>query len=190
MCKKAHEGNGSSWKGELPKETIGHIQSAGCLGQKEVVTAAHNACIRELLQAIDMHGKTDRHMKLLTIETESMLGTLWDQEDCNQFCSKEELWEAARDEKMKTPWKGASEGQPPTEEQFQERFWRRRLDGIGLDVVTKEFLAIEFKRTQYMRSNHVDEITAVAQKQYKSLLMGLQAIGQNKGWKAQQLVFV
>jgi hypothetical protein len=30
-------------------------------------------------------------MKLLTIETEGRLGTLWDQEDCNQFCSKEEL---------------------------------------------------------------------------------------------------
>ena len=85
MCKKAHEENGSSWKGELPKEMLGHIQCAGCLGQKEVVTAAHNACIRELLQAIDMHGKTDRHMyflflqerikdiiiKLLTIEKES-----------------------------------------------------------------------------------------------------------------------
>ena len=76
MCKKAHEGNGSSWKGELPKEMLGHIQCAGCLGQKEVVTAAHNACIRELLQAIDMHGKTDRHMKLLTIEKESRGYTL------------------------------------------------------------------------------------------------------------------
>ena len=42
-----------------------------------------------------------------------------------------------------------------------------------------------------MRSNHVDEITVVAQKhKYKSLLMGLQAICQNKGWKVQQLVFV
>ena len=79
LCKKAHEENGSSWKGELPKETIGHIQSAGCLGQKEVVTAAHNVCIRELLQAIDMHGKMDRHMKLLTVEKESRR-TLRDQE--------------------------------------------------------------------------------------------------------------
>ena len=56
-------------------ETIGHIQSAGCLGQKEVVTAAHNACIRELLQEVNVHGKADRHMRLLTIETESRLGT-------------------------------------------------------------------------------------------------------------------
>ena len=85
LCKKAHEESGSSWKGELSKETIGHIQSTGCLGQKEVVTESHNACIRELLQAVDVHGKTDRHMKLLTIEKKSRLGTLWDQEDDDPF---------------------------------------------------------------------------------------------------------
>ena len=91
LCKKAHEESGSSWNRELPKETIGPIQSAGCLGQKEVVTAAHNACIWELLQEVDVHGKADRHMKLLTIETESSLGTLWDQEQCTQLCSKDEF---------------------------------------------------------------------------------------------------
>jgi hypothetical protein len=32
-----YEECGGSWNRELPKETIGHIQSAGCLGQKEVV---------------------------------------------------------------------------------------------------------------------------------------------------------
>jgi hypothetical protein len=32
LCQKAHEECGGSWNGELPKETIGHIQSAGCLG--------------------------------------------------------------------------------------------------------------------------------------------------------------
>ena len=86
------------------------IQSAGCLGQKEVVTAAHNACIRELLQEVNVHEKANRHMKLLTIDTESRLGTPWDQEQCMQFCSKQELWEAAKEEKMKIPWKEASEG--------------------------------------------------------------------------------
>jgi hypothetical protein len=88
LCQKAHEERGSSWSGELPKETIGHIQSAGCLGQKEVVTAAHNACIRELLQEVNVHGKADRHMRLFTIETESRLGTLWDQEECNNFARR------------------------------------------------------------------------------------------------------
>jgi hypothetical protein len=82
LFNKAHEESGSSWKRELPKETIVHIQSTGCLGQKEVVTAAQNACIRELQQEVDVHGKADRHMKLLTVEKESRLGTLWDQEQC------------------------------------------------------------------------------------------------------------
>ena len=108
-----------------------------------MVNAVHNACIRELLRLVNVHGKASRHMKLLTIKTESRLGTLWDQEECNPLCSKKERWEAARDEELKIPWKGASEGQPPTEEQYQERFWRGRLDGIGLDVVTKEFLAMK-----------------------------------------------
>jgi hypothetical protein len=100
VVSEAHEERGSTWKGELPKETIGHIQSAGCLGHREEVIAGHNACIRELLQEVNVHGKADRHMRLLTIETESRLGTLWDQEGCNQFCSKEELWETARDEEV------------------------------------------------------------------------------------------
>ncbi len=50
-----------------------------------------------------------RHLKM---ETESRLGILGDQEECNQFCSKEELWEAARDEEMKIPWQAANEGPP------------------------------------------------------------------------------
>ena len=87
-------------------------------------------------------------MRLLTIETESRLATLWDQEECNKFSSEEELWEAASDEEMKILWRAANEGPPVPEEQYQERFWRRRLNGIGLDTATKEFLAIEFKRTQ------------------------------------------
>ena len=75
-----------------------------------MVTAAHNACIRELLHEVDMHGKADRHMKLLTVETESRLGTLWDQEQCTQLCLKDELWEATEEEEMKIPRKKANEG--------------------------------------------------------------------------------
>jgi hypothetical protein len=104
-------------------------------------------------------------MKLLTLERESSLGSLWDQEQCAQFCSKDELWEAAKEEEMKIPWKEAQEGLPVLEDQYQERFWRRRLDGIGLDTVHKELLAIEFKRTQDTRSNYVERATAVAQAQ-------------------------
>ncbi len=147
-------------------------------------------CIRELLQDVDVHGKADRHMKLLTVETESRLGTFWDQEQCTQFCSKDELWEAAKEKEMKIPWKEPNKGSPVPEEQYQERFWWRRLDGIGLDTVNKELLAIEFKRTRDARSNYVEKATAVAQEQYTSLLTGLQAVGQVKEWKVQQIKFI
>jgi hypothetical protein len=100
------------------------------------------------------------------------------------------LWAAARDEETKIPWRAANEGPLVPEEQYQERFWRRRRDGMGLNTATKEFLAIEFKRTQDARNNYVERATAVAEEQYKSLLAGLQAVGQVKGWKVQQIVFV
>ena len=131
-------------------------------------------------------------MEEARVVTERSLGSLWDQEQCAQFCSKDELWEAAKAEEMKIPWKEAHEESPVPEdsEQYQERFWRRRLDGIGLDTVNKEFLAIEYKRTQDTRSNYEEKAIAVAQEQYTSLLTGLQAVGQVKGWKVQQLVFV
>ena len=79
-----------------------------------------------------------------------------------QFCSKDELWEAAKEEEMKISWKEASEGQPVQEDQYQERFCRLRLDGIWLDTETKEFLAIELKWTQDARSNYVEKAMVVA----------------------------
>ena len=91
---------------------------------------------------------------------------------------------------MRIPWKEGSEESSVSEEQYQERFWRRTLDGIGLDTVNRVFLAIEFKRTQDARSNYVERAAAAAQDQYKSLLAGLQAVGRVNGWQAQQIVFV
>ena len=36
----------------------------------------------------------------------------------------------------------------------------------------------------------MERATAVAQEQYKSVLTGLQVVGQVKGWKVQQIMFV
>jgi hypothetical protein len=95
---------------------------------------------------------------------------------------KDELQEVAKEEEMKIPWKDAKEVSPVPEDQYQKRFWRRRLDGIGLDTINKELLAIEFKRTRDARSNYVEKAIAVAQ-EHTSLLTGLQTVGQSKGWK-------
>jgi hypothetical protein len=82
------------------------------------------------------------------------------------------------------------EGALVPEDQYHERFWRPRLDGISLDTINKELLAIEFKLTQDARSNYVEKAISVTQELYTSLLTGLHAVGQVKGWKVQQLVFV
>ena len=82
-------------------------------------------------------------------------------------------------------WKEVQEGLLVSllvlEDQYQERFWHRRLDGIGLDTVNKEFLGIEFKRTQDTRSNYVERATTVAQAQYSSLLEGLEGVQVSHG---------
>ena len=66
LCQKAHEECGSSGTENCRRRQSATFR-AGCLVQKEVVTAAHNACIQELLQEVNVHGKADRHMRLLTI---------------------------------------------------------------------------------------------------------------------------
>jgi len=68
--------------------------------------------------------------------------------------------------------------------------WRLETGWSRSDTVNKEFLAIEFKRKQDVRSNYVEKATAAAQEQYKSPLTKLQAVGLGKGWKVQQVVFV
>ncbi len=45
-------------------------------------------------------------------------------------------------------------------------------------------------RPYLLRWPRREEATKVAQKQYSSLLEGLRAVGQVKGWQTQQIVFV
>ena len=74
-------------------------------------------------EAPDSRGRA-QPKKIMPWAWESSLGTLWDQEQCTQVCSKEELWEAAKEEEMRIPWKEGSEESSVSEEQYQERFWR------------------------------------------------------------------
>ena len=46
LCQRFQEMTGEHGQWNMPAESIGHIQSAGCLGQSESVTAAHNKCIK------------------------------------------------------------------------------------------------------------------------------------------------
>ena len=76
-------------------------------------------------------------------------------------------------------------GKPAT-----DTFWRRRLDGIALDKEGKKCYPIEFKRKRDQRLSYEEEATKVAERQYESLLTGLQAVGEQRGWEIKQIVFV
>ena len=151
-----------------------------------------------------MHGKTDSHMKLLTIEKESRLfmecmHSIFPscmrvhsgiKNSVHRFALRRNCGKQRKRKKFRIPWKEGSEESSVSEKQYQERFWRRRLDGIALETVNKVFLAIEFKRTQDARSSYAERAAAAAQDQYKSLLAGLQTVGRVNGCQAQQIVFV
>ena len=189
LCKTALERRGMSTQA-LPPESIGHIQSAGCLGQSEVVTAAHNRCIKDLLRDIQTHKGKKSKLVMISIEAEQTIDKMWDQDECSIFCTKEELWEESKLAEMAIPFKDRNESSPVSEQDFKERFWRRRLDGIAMDKSGKKCFPIEFKRTQDCRHTYQERATDRAEEQYRSLLVGLQAIGERKGWQVQQLVFV
>jgi len=91
---------------------------------------------------------------------------------------------------MAIPMKEGDEEVLASELQYEERFWRRRLDGIALDTVNKKCYLIEFKRTRDRRHSYEARAIEVARKQYESLMGGLRAIGEERGWEIEQLVFV
>jgi len=68
--------------------------------------------------------------------------------------------------------------------------WRLRLDGIALDRAGRKCYPIEFKRKRDQRRTYEERATEVAEKQYESLLAGLQAVGGQRGWRIQQIIFV
>ena len=103
LCRRARSNQADDDDTDLPKETIGHIQSAACAGQREVVTAAHHAVFGALTEDIAAHQEASRKVAILTLEREKTIRTLWDDAQCSQICTSEELWAAAKHAEMAIP---------------------------------------------------------------------------------------
>ena len=190
LCRKVLLRRGEMVFGHLPKETIGHIQSAGCLAQKEAVTKAHNDCIKSLMEDIEKHGEQGRTMKFVTMEAEQTLRTLWSMSGCEAICSKDQLWAAAKEEERSAQSMENAEADQVTDDELQERFWNKRPDGVVLDHEQKICFLIEFKRTMDQWPNYRERAEERAEKQYCSLVRGLEVAGRSAGWTAQQIIFV
>ena len=82
LCRKAlrEEAGANFCEQKIPRETVGHISSAGCKEQKEVVTLAHNNVSRDLMFDIARHRKKTSAKDFTTLGTEKTLGSLWERE--------------------------------------------------------------------------------------------------------------
>ena len=58
---------------EVPRETIEHIFSAGCKGQSEVVTLAHNNPFRDLMFDVTRHQSATSDREFTTLGSEKTL---------------------------------------------------------------------------------------------------------------------
>jgi len=196
LCRKIRQqsAGGEVAEDSLPEETLGHINSAGCLGQSDAVTAAHNSCIKALMLDIARWGKEGRGMEFITLDKERTLRTLWESKNCEQICTQQELWEAAREAEKHIPFQGRKDDEEVAESAYKERFWRRRLDSLVLDTKNKVAYLIEFKRTMDTPKEYRERTEERAREQYQSLLHGLHGATRQKrvgdGWKAQQVIFV
>ena len=109
MCRQALEeratNSGNISEENVPDQTIGHISSAGCLGQRAVVTAAHHNCFDALMADVIKHVGKESSRVFTTLDTEMTLSTLWDQEGLEAVCSKEDLWQEAGEVERSIPLK-------------------------------------------------------------------------------------
>ena len=192
LCKTVLEKAGRPVPSQLPDETVSHIQSVECIAQREAVTKAHNDSIKALMDDVIKHGKRDRALEFVTLDSEHTLRTLWANTRCAEVCDAEALWQAAE------PYERAAREQEDIgsdttmNEDMAEHFWRKRPDGVALDHESKVCYLIQFKRTgdRWPDYRQRAEKRAEHERQYSSLVQGLNQAGQSRGWAVQQVIFV
>jgi len=119
----------------LAPETHGHINSAGCEGMAPTVTAAHLSIWRHLCDSMHAAQRPKSKLKLVTLDKESNMSTLWRRKEFLRICSKEDPAENAQDMEGTIPVKKIQETQYNFDPAsfFVTRFWGRRPDGIAIN---------------------------------------------------------
>ena len=93
LCARNRTPGGGSSRGQ--SESMGHIQSAYCAGQVEVVTAAHNRCNRLIQAEI---RRLVKEIELVTVDQELPMQKIWEHALVKDVCSWSELADAAWEE--------------------------------------------------------------------------------------------
>ena len=194
LCRKAlrAEIGANICEREIPRETVEHISSAGCKGQTEVVTLAHNNVFRDLMFDIARHQKKKSDKDFTTLGTEKSLSSLWEREEYINMCSKEDLWRAVAEDEANTPLESGAMVQAAVhrEDELKRRFWDKRPDGMVLDKENKICYVMEFKRAFERYGGAQEKARRKAERQHDNLVRGLNKALEGGEWRAALVIFV
>ena len=171
----------------IGKGTYGHIQSAACLATKEAVTAAHNKCLNELIDAIIKHKKKKSSITFIKEDTDVSFKTAWQNSELQTICTAQQIEQAAVQEYQ------ALNSNPTVDQQVSavdvEQLWRRRPDRIAINRDKKIIYIIEFKRTIDLRPSYQTNAEDRAEKQHNWLTNTLSKAAAPMDWAVQTVIF-
>ena len=156
----------------MPQESLGHIQSAYCLGQQEVVTEAHNRC-RDFI--LSLAAKTSGNV-IASGQPEADMKNLWQNSVQLQQLGS---WITVADAVVNASGQNSPNDQ--TEAQIAA-LSRRRFDGVIINASQQEVIILEVKRTSDRSSDYCREGRRRAHEQYGDLIQALGDILRPKGW--------
>ena len=100
---------------------FGNLQSAGCLGTREAVIAAHDQCVNGLIVDICKHQGKRCTLQFISEDRDKSLKSLWADTALQSLCSQDELWVAAVDRERKQNQERQEKGEGAMSEEEMER---------------------------------------------------------------------
>ena len=112
-------------------------------------------------------------LKFVMLDKESNMNTLWQREEFQTICSKEDLTEKAQDIEVTIPVKKSQEEQYNHDPQsfFANRFLGRRPDVVAINEARKIVYILEFKRSTDRDEGFLEVKEAEANEQHKVSLV-------------------
>jgi hypothetical protein len=145
--------------------TYGHIQSAACIATRESVTAAHNKCLNELIDAIIKHRKKKSKIVFMKENSDVSFKTAWETSASHQVCTVEQVEQAAMQAHQEL--NSNKELGRNQEDADIGKFWRQRPDRMAINHDKRIIYIIEFKRTLDLRPSFQAKAEDRANRQYE-----------------------
>jgi len=189
LCKRAREQHGAS-TGNLPEKTYGHINSALCDGMATTVTAAHHVIWRQLYASMQAAQTPMSKLRFVTPDKESSMGTLWQEKEFKQICSRESLTEKAADIEKTIAVKEHERERSDFDLTmfYGNRFWNQRPDGIVINKNHRTLYILEFKRSSDRNKDVLRVKEDEVNEQHRSIIEALRAAAPE--WTFEQINFV